>query len=81
MQEREGLAAGLLEAQASAALAAVRAQEIERRALELRTELDHAHRDVAQARSELAQAHADSVNEIKAARAEAASLVRQGGGK
>ena len=77
-KEREGLAAGLVEAQAAAALAAVRAQEIERRALELRTELDHAHQNVAQARSELAQAHADCANEIKAARAEAASLVRQG---
>ncbi|MEG1055350.1 MAG: DNA-binding protein [Janthinobacterium sp.] len=67
-KEREGLAAGLVEAQAAAALATVR----------LRTELDHAHQNVAQARSELAQAHADCANEMKAARAEAASLVRQG---
>jgi len=76
-QQKEMLATALAETQAAAALSAVRVQEIERRAQELRTELDHAHQATAQARAELAQAHVTSRNEIKAAKAEAAALARQ----
>lgn len=64
----------MAEAQATATLANARMQEIERRALELRTELDHAHQDVALARAELAQAHLNYGNEMKAVRAETAAL-------
>ena len=80
-QQKEMLTTALAEAQAAAALSAVRVQEIERRAQELRTELDHAHQATAQARAELAQAHVTSRNEIKAAKAEAAALARQGARK
>lgn len=51
VQEKERLVAGLVEAQAAAGLASVRAQEIELRALELRTELDHAHRGTGHAQA------------------------------
>ncbi|WP_426078826.1 DNA-binding protein [Janthinobacterium sp. PSPC3-1] len=81
VQQKETMATTLAEAQAAAALAAARAQEIERRALELRAELDHAHQATAQARAELAQAHVTSRNEMNAAKAEAAALARQGARK
>lgn len=80
-QHKDTLATALARAQAAAALSAARAQEIERRARELRTELDHAHQATAQARAELAQAHLTSRNEMNAAKAEAAALARQGARK
>ena len=80
-QQKDTMATALAQAQSAAALSAARAQEIERRAQELRNELDHAHQATAQARAELAQAHVTSRNEIHAAKAEAAALVRQGARK
>lgn len=79
-QQKDTLATALAEAQAAAALSGVRVQEIERRAQELRTELDHAHQATAQARAELAQVHATGRDEMKAAKAEAA-LAWQGARK
>ncbi|MCL6486922.1 MAG: DNA-binding protein [Janthinobacterium lividum] len=72
--EKERLLVSLAEAQAAQALANARTQEIERRALELRTELDHAHQDVAHARAELAQTHLNYGNEMNVVRAETAAL-------
>lgn len=77
-QQKDTLATALAQAQAAAVLSAARAQEIERRAQELRTELDHAHQATAEARAELAQAHVTSRNEMNAAKAEAAAHARQG---
>lgn len=80
-QQKDTMATALAQAQAAAALSAARVQEIERRAQELRTELDYAHQATTQARAELAQAHVTSRNEIKAAKAEASTLARQGARK
>lgn len=81
VQQKDTMATALAETQAAATLSAARAQEIERRAKELRTELDHAHQATAQARAELAQAYVTSRNEMNAAKAEAAALARQGARK
>jgi chromosome segregation ATPase len=68
----------LLGMQQRAVVAEQRAEEIERRASELRTELDHAHRDGGQVRAELAgvrQTHAAEIdalrNELAASQAKA----------
>jgi len=81
VQQKDTMATALAQAQAAATLSAARVQEIERRAQELRTELDHAHQATAEARADLAQAHLTSRNEMNAAKAEAAALARQGARK
>lgn len=81
VRQKDTMATALAETQAAATLSAARAQEIERRAKELRTELDHAHQATDQARAELAQAYVTSRNEMNAAKAEAAALARQGARK
>ncbi len=57
----------------AAAHAQVRTDEIERRATELRTELDYTHHEISGARAELASAHQTHASEAKALRAEIAA--------
>ncbi|OQW86267.1 MAG: KfrA protein [Rhodoferax ferrireducens] len=68
-QRVEETHAALLAMQQRAAVAEQRAEEIERRAGDLRTELDHAHQEAAQGRVELAglrQAHAGEIEALRA---------------
>lgn len=65
--------AALLAMQQRAAVAEQRAEEIERRAGDLRTELDHAHQEAAQGRAELAGLRQSHASEIEALRADLAA--------
>lgn len=78
--------AALTAMQQRAAVAEQRAEEIERRAADLRTELDHAHQETAQGRAELTglrQAHAGIIEALRTelatvkARADAAAEAHQ----
>lgn len=64
----------LAAAKAATERADTRAVEIERRATELRTELDHAHQEAAQARAELAGVRQAHTTEIEGLRAELVAL-------
>ena len=68
-QQIEETRNALLGVQQRAAVAEQRAEEIERRASDLRTELDHAHQEGTQGRAELAgvrQAHAAEIEALRA---------------
>ena len=64
----------LTAAAAATATADARTVEIERRATELRVELDHAHQEAAQAREVLAGVHRAHTSEVEALRADLAAL-------
>jgi chromosome segregation ATPase len=64
----------LTAAAAATATADARTVEIERRATELRVELDHAHQEAAQAREVLAGVHRAHTSEVEALRVDLAAL-------
>lgn len=66
--------AGVALTAAATATADARTVEIERRATELRLELDHAHQEAAQAREVLAGVHRAHTSEVEALRADLAAL-------
>lgn len=72
-QQIEETRNALLGVQQRAAVAEQRAEEIERRASDLRTELDHAHQEGTQGRAELAGVRQANAAEIEALRADLAT--------